>query len=102
MNALTQNFADTIERECRVLEFTASDHEAGLDRLTDLHRKRAAETEQRIARTKKDLRTAVTSYKAEIAEIERKIDEAKAGAARKVEVDQKILAACRGFLSAAE
>jgi len=99
MNSLARNLADSVERECNVLSFTGTDHQDRVDRLDDVHRRQAAETEQRIAQTKRDLRKTVAGFKAEIAEIERKIAEAKAGASRKIEMDEKILTKCRAFLS---
>ena len=102
MNAMTHDFSADVAHACSVLTLTADNHEAKLDSLADIHRKNAGEAELRIVRTKKDLKRVLAAFKAQIADIERQMAEAKEGAARKIATDEQIVTACRAFLAAVD
>lgn len=102
MNALAEKLADDVERECSVLQFTLPDHDAALDKMTDVHRKNAALIEGNIASTRKALRKTLSALNAEIARLKRQMEVAREGATAKIERDEKMLSAIRAFLAEAE
>lgn len=99
---LGDDLAAAVEQSGQVLQFSAPDHDAGVEKLADLHRSGVAERSQRIADTKKALRKTTGALNAEIDRLKAEIAEAKAGAAAKIAADEKVIAASRAFLAAIE
>jgi 1,6-anhydro-N-acetylmuramate kinase len=111
MNAIPSFETDFADRVDAAL--LKSNGEAEMERMADLHRQMVAKHEQRIADTRKGLKGALATLTAsakaekkrhanEMAAIAERTAEAREVAASDIETDQKIAAASRAWLKAAE
>jgi 1,6-anhydro-N-acetylmuramate kinase len=102
------DFADSIDAA-----LLKSNGEAEMERMADLHRQMVAKHEQRIADTRKGLKGALATLAASTKAEKKRHDDAMAAIAERtaearevarcdIETDQKIAAASRAWLKAAE
>lgn len=113
MNAIAEAIADDLASEFggKVIDFTKPSPEAEVERLADAHRRMVAKSSQRIAETRKSLKTRLASLEGDKRSLRAAFDrdtaficeliaEAKDKAERDTAADRKLVAASRAALDA--